>query len=99
MFYDFNLNHPVNIHFGKGALDYLADEVKVTGDKVMLVYGAVIAFMQISLNYFTGDSSVSHTVKHSRSSSLTGSRQRLRLRAQRELSNFMKVSDCRWTKS
>ena len=39
MFYDFNLNHPVNIHFGKGALNYLADEIKVAGNKAMLVYG------------------------------------------------------------
>ena len=39
MMYDFSYNHPINVHFGKTALNHLAEEVQKAGSKVMLVYG------------------------------------------------------------
>lgn len=40
MFYDFDYNHPVNVHFGKNALEHLPEEIKKADtNKVMLVYG------------------------------------------------------------
>ncbi len=36
---DFTFQNPTRIHFGRGSLDHLADEVRTYGAKVLMVYG------------------------------------------------------------
>ena len=39
MIYDFSFYNPTRIHFGKGALTHLKDELSQYGDSILLVYG------------------------------------------------------------
>ena len=36
---DFTFHNPTRIHFGRNSLSHLADEVKLYGTRVLLVYG------------------------------------------------------------
>ena len=39
MLYDFTYQNPTRIHFGKNAINKLANELKAYGDNILLIYG------------------------------------------------------------
>ncbi len=39
MNFDFSYQNPTRIHFGKTAMNHLADELKAFGPNILLVYG------------------------------------------------------------
>ena len=39
MLYDFSYQNPTRIHFGKNAINKLANEIKEYGENILLVYG------------------------------------------------------------
>ena len=39
MLYDFSYQNPTRIHFGKNAINKLANELKAYGENILLIYG------------------------------------------------------------